>query len=107
MIVNSTVLAVIALSALVTVIPRILPFILVRNLQLPDTVMKWLSFVPVCILTALVIENLLIQAENGLTIDWPVLLILLPTAIIAYKSRSLSITVVSGVLLMAIYRSIL
>lgn len=105
--VNSTVLTVIALSALVTVIPRILPFILVRNLQLPDTVMKWLSFVPVCILTALVIENLLIQDENGLAIDWPVLLILLPTAIITYKSRSLSMTVVSGVLLMAIYRSIL
>ncbi|MFJ6413945.1 branched-chain amino acid transporter AzlD [Terribacillus saccharophilus] len=104
---NSTVLTVIVLSALVTVIPRILPFILVRNLRLPDAVMKWLSFVPVCILTALVIENLLIQEESSLTIDWPVLLILLPTAIIAYKFRSLSMTVVTGVLLMAIYRNIL
>ncbi|AIF65563.1 AzlD domain-containing protein [Terribacillus saccharophilus] len=104
---NSTVLAVIALSALVTVIPRILPFILVRNLRLPDAVMKWLSFVPVCILTALVIENMLMQEQSRLSIDWPVLLILLPTAIIAYKYRSLSMTVVSGVLLMAIYRNIL
>ncbi|VVM35246.1 AzlD domain-containing protein [Terribacillus sp. AE2B 122] len=104
---NSTVLTVIVLSALVTVIPRILPFILVRNLRLPDAVMKWLSFVPVCILTALVIENLLIQEKSSLTIDWPVLLILLPTAIIAYKFRSLSMTVVTGVLLMAIYRNIL
>ncbi|PAF21192.1 branched-chain amino acid transporter AzlD [Terribacillus saccharophilus] len=104
--INSTVLAVIALSALVTVIPRILPFLLVRNLRLPDAVMKWLSFVPVCILTALVIENLLMQEESRLAIDWPILLILLPTAIIAYKYRSLSMTVVSGVLLMAIYRYI-
>ena len=104
---NSTVLAVIALSALVTVIPRILPFILVRNLRLPDAVMKWLYFVPVCILTALVIENMLMQEQSRLSIDWPVLLILLPTAIIAYKYRSLSMTVVSGVLLMAIYRNIL
>jgi len=105
--INSTILAVIALSALVTVIPRILPFILVRNLRLPDVVMKWLSFVPVCILTALVIENMLMQEQSSLTIDWPVLLILLPTAIIAYKYRSLSMTVVSGVLLMALYRNIL
>ncbi|PAD21489.1 AzlD domain-containing protein [Terribacillus saccharophilus] len=104
--INSTVLAVIALSALVTVIPRILPFLLVRNLRLPDAVMKWLSFVPVCILTALVIENLLMQEESRLAIDWTILLILLPTAIIAYKYRSLSMTVVSGVLLMAIYRYI-
>lgn len=104
---NSTVLAVIALSALVTAIPRILPFILVRNLRLPDAVMKWLSFVPVCILTALVIENMLMQEQSRLSIDWPVLLILLPTAIIAYKYRSLSMTVVSGVLLMAIYRNLL
>ncbi|MEC0282619.1 AzlD domain-containing protein [Terribacillus saccharophilus] len=104
---NSTVLAVITLAALVTVILRILPFILVRNLRLPDAVMKWLSFVPVCILTALVIENMLMQEQSRLSIDWPVLLILLPTAIIAYKYRSLSMTVVSGVLLMAIYRNIL
>ncbi|PAF16327.1 AzlD domain-containing protein [Terribacillus saccharophilus] len=104
--INSTVLTVITLSALVTVIPRILPFLLVRNLRLPDAVMKWLSFVPVCILTALVIENLLMQEESRLAIDWTILLILLPTAIIAYKYRSLSMTVVSGVLLMAIYRYI-
>lgn len=101
------VFAVIVLSALVTVIPRIMPFMLVRSIRLPDVVMKWLSFVPVCILTALVIENVLIQQEDKLSFDWPVLLILLPTAFIAGKTRSLSMTVIIGVLLMAMYRNLL
>ncbi len=57
--------------ALVTWLPRIIPFMFVRSVKLPDVVLKWLSFIPVCILSALVIENLLdTESKNFVTLDW-------------------------------------
>ena len=90
--------------ALVTVIPRILPFIFVRRFKLPNVVMKWLSYIPVCILTALVVENMIIQTEQALQIDWTILLALIPTLLIAIWTKSLAITVVIGVVTMALIR---
>ncbi len=91
--------------ALVTWLPRVIPFIFVRNVKLPDVVMKWLSFIPVCILSALVIENLL-DTESGkiVSLDWPVFITFVPTLIIALVTKSLSITVVAGVIIMATVR---
>ena len=45
-------------SGIVTWLPRIIPFLLVRKLQLPDVVIRFLSYVPICILTALFVQNL-------------------------------------------------
>jgi len=90
--------------ALVTIIPRILPFAFVRNLTLPQPVLKWLSYVPVCILTALVVENFTIQEHHSLKINWPVIIVIIPTLLIAVRTKSLSITVISGVVLMASFR---
>ncbi|MGE7110242.1 AzlD domain-containing protein [Lysinibacillus sp. NPDC047702] len=91
--------------ALVTWLPRVIPFIFVRNVKLPEVVLKWLSFIPVCILSALVIENLL-DTDSGkfVTLDWPVFLTFVPTLIIALLTKSLSITVVAGVIIMAAVR---
>jgi len=91
--------------ALVTWLPRVIPFIFVRSVTLPDVVLKWLSFIPVCILSALVIENL-IDTESGkvVTLDWPVFITFVPTLIIALVTKSLSITVVAGVIIMAAVR---
>ncbi|MDM5231868.1 MULTISPECIES: AzlD domain-containing protein [Lysinibacillus] len=91
--------------ALVTWLPRVIPFIFVRNVKLPEIVLKWLSFIPVCILSALVIENLL-DTDSGkvVTLNWPVFLTFVPTLIIALLTKSLSITVVAGVIIMAAVR---
>jgi len=91
--------------ALVTWLPRVIPFIFVRSVTLPDVVLKWLSFIPFCILSALVIENL-IDTESGkvVSLDWPVFITFVPTLIIALVTKSLSITVVAGVIIMAAVR---
>ncbi|MGG2053179.1 AzlD domain-containing protein [Lysinibacillus pakistanensis] len=91
--------------ALVTWLPRVIPFIFVRNVKLPEIALKWLSFIPVCILSALVIENLL-DTDSGkvVTLNWPVFLTFVPTLIIALLTKSLSITVVAGVIIMAAVR---
>jgi branched-subunit amino acid transport protein len=90
--------------AIVTVIPRIVPFIFVRSVQLPEVVLKWLSYIPICILTALVVENMLIETENAVELDWTVLLAMLPTLLTALWTKSLSATVIIGVISMAFIR---
>lgn len=88
--------------ALVTWLPRILPFMFVRSVKLPDVVLKWLRYIPVCILSALVIENLLdTESQRYVTLDWPVFFTFIPTLGIALITKSLSITVFAGVLIMA------
>ncbi|MDM5300655.1 AzlD domain-containing protein [Bacillus subtilis] len=99
--VNIYILMVIIGCALVTMIPRVIPFLVVRNITLPEPVLKWLSYVPVCILTALVVKDCMIQSNDTLQLNWPAAVILIPTLLIAMKTKSLSITVITGVLLMA------
>ncbi|MGN1386554.1 MAG: AzlD domain-containing protein [Bacillus sp. (in: firmicutes)] len=105
--INITVLLVILGCALVTVIPRVVPFILVKNIELPQSVIKWLSFIPICILTALVADSVIIQEESQLSIDWPVFSVIIPTILVSIWTKSLSITVLAGIAMMAGIRFIL
>ncbi|MCC2931553.1 AzlD domain-containing protein [Bacillus sp. LBG-1-113] len=99
--INAYILMVIIGCALVTMIPRVVPFLVVRNISLPVPVLKWLSYVPVCILTALVVKDCMIHSNDSLTLNWQVTVVLVPTLLIALKTKSLSMTVISGVVLMA------
>ncbi len=104
MTVNWTIFLIIVGCALVTMIPRVLPFLVVRNMVLPQPVMKWLSYIPVCIFTALVVESMLDKQGTTLHIEWPAVIVLVPTLLVAIKTKSLSMTVVVGVVCMAIVR---
>lgn len=90
--------------AFVTWIPRILPFIFVRSMKLPDIIMRWLAYIPVCILSALVISNLFKKNTHTVGIDWPIFVAFLPTLVTALWTKSLSITVLVGVFSMACLR---
>lgn len=90
--------------SVVTWLPRIIPFIFVRNVKLPKVVLKWLSFIPICILSALVVENLLNTDRSFVSINWPVFAAFIPTLIIAIWTKSLSTTVIVGVISMAAIR---
>lgn len=97
----------IAVCAIVTILPRILPFIFVRGVELPAPILKWLSYVPLTLLTALIVEGMLIQHEGSLGINWEGLIALAPTVAVAIWTRSLSATVIVGVLAMAVVRLLL
>lgn len=90
--------------AVVTWIPRIMPFILVKNMKMPDVVLRWLTYIPVCILSALVIEGMFVKQQRLVTIDWISLLAFIPTLLVALLTKSLSKTVIAGVLTMALLR---
>ena len=92
--------------ALVTWIPRIIPFIFVKKVQLPDVVLRWLTYIPICILSALVFESLFYKGETLVLLDWQSFFAFIPTIIVALMTKSLSITVLVGVASMAIVRFI-
>ncbi|MFK3937793.1 AzlD domain-containing protein [Alkalihalobacillus sp. NPDC078783] len=95
----------ILVGALVTLLPRVLPFILVRQFQLPDPFLRWLTYIPVCILTALVMDDLLLESEMGaIHINPSAVMALIPTLIVALTTKSLSLTVLTGVVAMALIR---
>ena len=89
---------------LVTWLPRILPFLFVRTVTLPDIVMRWLKYIPVCILSALVFETIFHADGAFVTIDWLHAAALLLTLFIAIWTKSLSITVIVGVVTMSLLR---
>ena len=58
------ILLAIALCALVTVIPRVLPMLLAHRIEPPAWVVVWLRLVPAAILAALLVPELLL-ADGG------------------------------------------
>ena len=105
MIADRMIIFTIVLSGLVTWLPRIIPFVLAKKFDFPPSLKKFLSFLPMCILTALFVQTLLIPQEKGL----PLLnltqgLASLPTILVAAKTKNLMLTVIVGVLSMAALR---
>lgn len=73
--INLSILLIILGCAMVTFIPRIIPFIVIRNMKLPKIVVKWLSFIPICIFTALIVDSFISKDQSALiSINWSVLL---------------------------------
>ncbi|MBE6180242.1 AzlD domain-containing protein [Staphylococcus xylosus] len=99
-------LIIIVLCGVVTWLTRIIPFILITKIKLSERVIKWLSFIPITLFTALIIDGLIEQQEGvmGYTINVPFLITMLPTIVIAVISRSLTITILSGIIIMAMLR---
>ncbi|NLY80033.1 MAG: AzlD domain-containing protein [Lysinibacillus sp.] len=91
--------------AFVTWAPRVIPFILVRNIELPNVVLRWLQFIPVCILSALVFQSLLNTEGKFVTLNWESTIAFMPTLLVAIWTKSLSKTVVVGVLTVAVLRN--
>ncbi|OCS83003.1 AzlD domain-containing protein [Caryophanon tenue] len=89
---------------LVTWLPRILPFLFVRAITLPPILLRWLQYIPVCILSALVFDSVFEKRGNIVVIDWLHVIALVPTMLVAVKTRSLSLTVIVGVVTMALLR---
>ncbi|MBC1897449.1 AzlD domain-containing protein [Listeria booriae] len=89
---------------LVTAIPRMLPFLVMRNMKISAPILKWLSYIPICIFSALVIESFMSNGVQGFQIHWLELIAVIATFIISLITRSLLWTVILGVVIMALLR---
>lgn len=92
-------------SAVVTVIPRVLPLALLSRFNLPQWFVRWLSYVPIAVLAALLAQSVLFTG-GALNISSRnhALLAIIPTLLVAVRTRSLIGTVVTGVAAMALLR---
>lgn len=103
--ISKYILLAILLSALVTWIPRVLPFILVKYKGLPPMAERFFKYLPVSIIFALILSSVT-NAKTGQlpSFKWLDLLAIFPTTYIAFKYKNLILTVVCGVILVALLR---
>ncbi|WP_307589010.1 AzlD domain-containing protein [Paenibacillus wynnii] len=92
-------------AALVTFIPRVLPLMLLSRINLPEWGMRWLNYVPIAVMAALVAQALFIQDDQfSLSSNNLELIAALPTFWVAVKTRSLLGTVVVGMISLMVLR---
>ena len=103
--INMYILGAILLSMMVTWVPRVLPFILVKYKGLPPIVERFLSYLPVSIIFALILSSVTTVAPGQLPTFKPVdTLALIPTLYVGFRYRNLLGTVIFGVILIALLR---
>lgn len=94
--------------AAVTYLPRMLPLVVLSRFQLPPLLLRWLGFVPVSVLAALMAKEVLVSDGHlALPPGHPHLLALIPTFVVAAWTRSLMGTVLTGIVAMALIRLVL
>ena len=105
MTVRPVVLAIILGTALVTAVPRILPLALLSRIRIPGRVERWLGHVPVALLAALLAQSVLLaDGRLDLSAGNLSLIAIVPTLLVALRTRSLVGTVLTGVISMALLR---
>jgi branched-subunit amino acid transport protein len=93
--------------ALVTYLTRVLPLLTLTEMRLPPLLLRWLSFIPVAVLGALLGPELLLEGGKlNFSIGNHHLLAALPSFIAAVKTRSLLWTVVAGMGAVVLLRSL-
>ena len=85
---------------IVTYLPRWAPLILLSRRQLPEWLRQWLDFIPVAVLSALILPAVVTTGEpRHLAVFQPALLVSIPVFLFAWKTRSLAGTVIIGMAL--------
>ena len=102
---TKTILVGIFLGALVTWIPLILPFILTRYRGLPEPLIRFLNYLPISIIFALTLSSLVKEQRCDLPqFHWLEILAVLPTFWVAIKSKNILLSVLTGIIIMALLR---
>ncbi len=85
--------------AAVTYLLRVLPITVLSRVRIPRPIERWLSFVPVSVMAALVATEVVRPDGRWLApLSNPYLLAALPTAAVYHKTRSLLGATVVGIL---------
>ncbi len=99
----------VVLMALVTYLPRLLPVLLLSKRGLPAPLVRWLSYIPVAVLAAMLGPLLLAPAGTFdlLPARNPGFWVSLPVFLVAYFTRNLFATVLLGMAAIALWRLLL
>ncbi|WP_105096579.1 AzlD domain-containing protein [Streptococcus suis] len=103
--IKTSILLIILAAALVTWVPRVLPFVLTQNKSLPPKLVKFLSFLPITIVFSLTLSSIMDEEVGSLPSLLPVeSLALIPTFFVVLKTKNILLAVVVGVLTTAALR---
>ncbi|CYU94401.1 Branched-chain amino acid transport [Streptococcus suis] len=103
--IKTSVLLIILAAALVTWLPRVLPFVLTQNKSLPPKLVKFLSFLPITIIFALTLSSIMDEKVGSLPSLLPVeSLALIPTFLVVLRTKNILLAVLVGVLTTATLR---
>ncbi len=98
-------LLLIAGCCIVTWIPRVLPFIFAKKLEFPKKLQLFLSYLPICILAALLFQSLLsVQTGKMPVLKFQETLACIPTLIVGYYTKDLMKIVITGIITIAVIR---
>ncbi|MBE9915157.1 AzlD domain-containing protein [Paenibacillus donghaensis] len=95
-------------ASIVTLLPRVLPLVVLSRIQLPDWTMRWLNYVPVAVMAALIGQELfMVDGKVDFFKKYIEILAAIPTFATAILTRSLLGTVVVGILSIIVLRFVL
>ncbi|CAM4393282.1 AzlD domain-containing protein [Paenibacillus tarimensis] len=84
--------------SLVTLLPRVLPLVTLNRMQMPEWMLRFLRHIPVAVMAALLAQSLLTEGEELIPLSVNTNLIaFVPTAAVAFFTRSLLATVIAGI----------
>ncbi|MBE1442357.1 branched-subunit amino acid transport protein [Paenibacillus sp. OAS669] len=96
---------VIIAAAVVTLIPRVVPLMVLSRFELPAWAMRWLNYVPVAVMAALVGQELFVHDGAVPPISRNLeLWAAIPSFMVAVLTRSILGTVLSGVVVLMVLR---
>jgi branched-subunit amino acid transport protein len=89
----------------VTYLPRLLPVLLLSSKKLPPLVEAWLRYVPVAVLSAMLLPSLVVN-DGALDFSSSNLFLwaAVPTFLVAWKTRNLFGSVIVGMVVVALAR---
>lgn len=94
-------------AALVTFIPRVLPLMVLSRMKIPEWGMRWLNYVPISVMAALIAQELLLHdGKFSLHSNMIAILAAVPTVLAAVWKRSLLGTVLVGMISIMILRAV-
>ncbi|MNS50556.1 Branched-chain amino acid transport protein (AzlD) [compost metagenome] len=90
--------------SVVTILPRVVPLVLLSRISLPEPLLRWLNHIPIAVMAALVGQEL-IQVEGGFKFSEHLDLAAgILTFVVAIKTRNLLWTVVLGCIFAMVLR---
>lgn len=81
----------------VTYVPRALPLLALAQRTLPEAVIRWLGFIPVAVLSAMLLPTL-VATDRGLDFSAENIFLwaAIPTFVVCWKTKSFIGTIVTG-----------
>ncbi|CZR98693.1 MULTISPECIES: AzlD domain-containing protein [unclassified Clostridioides] len=102
------ILVVILGMAIVTYIPRILPMIILSKNDMPDSIKDIMKFIPIAILSSLIAKDIFFNGDNlYMSLTNPKIISGIIVLLVAYKFKSIAISIAVGAISICFFGVIL